>query len=360
MHRVDHPSNVPVLPTLQPTGNPGFFSNGSPRTGKPATIVEQDWLNTVQEEISNVIEGAGIALDKARLDQLFLAIQLIVDNRLPPMPFLPLLGGTMQGPIYQHLEPTQAAELTNKNYVDTRDNDVINYANSRAIQEGDRAQNQAYAWDQAIWDRVNWIDNTQGGIAFYGSNGVFTVPGAARLIEVICTGGGGGGGGNHAPGYGGGAGGAGGTGIFAFNVSPGSQFNVTVGGGGGGGAGDGSSGGSGGASQFADVIGASGGQGGAGSNVGDPYGGEGGVGYGTGLIITGGMGGDGWNRGANNTNGRGGDGGASFFGGGGRAGAPSGASGRAFGSGGGGAYSYGTAGNGGVGGSGLVLIRWNR
>jgi len=35
-----------------------YFSNGP-----PGTLVEEDWLNTVQEEICNIIETAGITLD---------------------------------------------------------------------------------------------------------------------------------------------------------------------------------------------------------------------------------------------------------------------------------------------------------
>ena len=90
MHRIDNPSAIAVLPALQPPGVPGFFSNGNPRANKLATLVDQDWLNTIQEEIAHVIEGAGLDLDKPSLDQLLLAIQLLVDRRLPPMPFLPL------------------------------------------------------------------------------------------------------------------------------------------------------------------------------------------------------------------------------------------------------------------------------
>ena len=376
MHRIDNPSAVAVLPALQPPGVPGFFSNGNPRAIKLATLVDQDWLNTIQEEIAHVIEGAGLDLDKPSLDQLLLAIQLLVDRRLPPMPFLPIAGGTMQGPIYQHLAPTQPAELPNKLYVDDRDNAVIDhantqdnyfhneavvYANARAIQEGDRAQSTAWTWDQVIWERVNWIDATQGGVAFLASDGVFTVPNAARLIEVWATAGGGGGGGNHAIGWGGGGGGAGGSMIGSFPVAPGQQFPFIIGQGGAGGGVNGSQGSPGAATQFGDLLGATGGNGGQGSNGPTPAGGEPGGGYGTGAGIPGGFGDDGWSRTAfPNGYGRGGMGGASFWGGGGRSGAPSGTAARAYGAGGGGAYSYDVPGVGGPGQSGLIMVRWNR
>ncbi len=66
MHRVDGPGN-----------DNNKFTSGDPATGTPATIVVPDWLNAVQEEIANVIEAAGIALDKTQDDQLLAAIQTL-------------------------------------------------------------------------------------------------------------------------------------------------------------------------------------------------------------------------------------------------------------------------------------------
>jgi hypothetical protein len=358
VHRVDRPSAVPVMPTLQPpTGLPGFFSNGSPRTGRLATEVEQDWLNTIQEEISQVIEGAGLTLDKMRLDQLLLAIQLLIERGLPPMPFVKLIGDTMQGPLYQHIAPTNPAELTHKNYVDGRDNEVIGYANARAIQEGDRAQTQAWAWDQDIWGRVNWIDTTQGSLAVFAGNGHYSVPAAARYIEVTVTGGGGGGGGCLGQrGAGGGA--SGGSAIGGFAVTPGQGFDVVIGAGGAPGQANGSNGSSGGNSEVSGLIGATGGGGGNGGADINPAGGEPGTGFGPGLLLPGGYGADGDPSPGTVMQRLGGHGGASLWGGGGRAGAGGGISARAYGGGGGGAYL--TASNGGWGMSGLVVIRAHR
>lgn len=362
-----------MLPTVAPVGLPGYFSNGDPRRGMLATQLDQDMFNAFQEEIAHVIEEADIALNKARFDQLLMAILVHIKRNVPDMPFLPLLGGTMQGPIYQHIAPTNPAELPNMNYVDGRDNAVIahadaqdayyhnaavTYANSRAIQEADRAQNNAWAWDQTIWDRLNWIDTTQGGFAAYSNDAWFIVPGAARVIDIVCVGGGGGGGGCHMTNYAAGGGGAGGLARGSFPVAPGQQFWVSVGGGAGGagGGGDGSAGGNGNAAQFGDWLGAGGGIGGYGSAYPTPAGGAGGTGYGTGLLLGGGSGGDGT---TGSSGGLGGNGAASFWGGGGRAGHPNGANGYASGSGGGGAYRQ-AGGVGGAGSPGLVTVSWHR
>jgi hypothetical protein len=54
------------------------FTKGNSAAGTPATIVTDDWLNSVQREIVNVIETAGLALNKPDDTQLYQAIAVIV------------------------------------------------------------------------------------------------------------------------------------------------------------------------------------------------------------------------------------------------------------------------------------------
>lgn len=71
MHRIDDQSATDVLPTPEPDGpkKNGFF--------QASTIVRRDIMNAIQEEICGVIETAGIALDKAQLNQLYSALVLL-------------------------------------------------------------------------------------------------------------------------------------------------------------------------------------------------------------------------------------------------------------------------------------------
>lgn len=55
-----------------------LFTEGDPTQGVPATTVTGAWLNAVQEEIANVVEGAGLALDKLSNTQLYEAIVALV------------------------------------------------------------------------------------------------------------------------------------------------------------------------------------------------------------------------------------------------------------------------------------------
>ena len=66
MHRIDH-STATV---------DHLFTEGNPSTGTPATVVTDDWLNDVQENIARFIENRGITLVKGDYNQLTQAIAL--------------------------------------------------------------------------------------------------------------------------------------------------------------------------------------------------------------------------------------------------------------------------------------------
>lgn len=67
MHRID--SSTATLESK--------FTSGNPSTATPATVITADWLNAVQEEIANVITGAGISLNKPTNTQLLEAIRAL-------------------------------------------------------------------------------------------------------------------------------------------------------------------------------------------------------------------------------------------------------------------------------------------
>jgi hypothetical protein len=73
MHRIDNSTATTTLPAQKPPGDPGFFTPGSVG-GESATIVEADWLNSIQEEICTVISNAGLGLVKGDFTQLWQAL----------------------------------------------------------------------------------------------------------------------------------------------------------------------------------------------------------------------------------------------------------------------------------------------
>jgi hypothetical protein len=77
MNRVDTSTAVLSLPAQETPGNPGYFTKGNPGTGLPATVPGQDWFNAVQEELMAIIEAAGLTPDKANLNQVLEAINIL-------------------------------------------------------------------------------------------------------------------------------------------------------------------------------------------------------------------------------------------------------------------------------------------
>ncbi|MDB6374449.1 phage tail protein, partial [Photorhabdus bodei] len=58
----------------------GEFTNGNVAAGIAPTLLDAGWFNTVQRELINAIQGAGIKLDNKNDSQLFAAIKKQIDN----------------------------------------------------------------------------------------------------------------------------------------------------------------------------------------------------------------------------------------------------------------------------------------
>jgi hypothetical protein len=79
MHRID--TSTAQEDKFGPGKN--GFTNGDPATGRRATDLNSDMWDAVQEEICGVIESANIELDKAKHNQLYLAIKKIISGDIP-------------------------------------------------------------------------------------------------------------------------------------------------------------------------------------------------------------------------------------------------------------------------------------
>lgn len=74
MHRIDNASAAAALPTPKPAGPDGFFTLGNVAVGQQATIVEADWLNTIQEELIYIVLRGGLTPDKTDNTQVLRAL----------------------------------------------------------------------------------------------------------------------------------------------------------------------------------------------------------------------------------------------------------------------------------------------
>lgn len=90
MHRIDTPSRQK---DKFGAGKDGF-TKGDPQTGNPATEISADILDSMQEELCNVIELSGLSLKKAENNQLYQAIESLLDAVVPIGVVLPWIGET--------------------------------------------------------------------------------------------------------------------------------------------------------------------------------------------------------------------------------------------------------------------------
>ncbi|EAX8239442.1 carbohydrate kinase [Salmonella enterica] len=287
------------------------FTRGNPQTGTPATDLDDDYFDMLQEELCSVVEASGASLEKERHDQLLTALRALLLSRKNPF-------GDIKS-----------------------DGTVKTALENLGLGDGSGRYSKTVV---------------------FSSSGSYTWPADVKRIDVILTAAGGGGGGCNAENanqtFSGAGGGAGGT-VFATiyatdnDAGPGT-YTVTIGSGGSGANGPGS-GNNGGHSSFMTLtaLGGQGGQWGGATNTAGGLGGSGSGGYKTE------QGGDGSDGQAGQTL-LVGNGASSYWGGGGRAGQLSGNPGVCSGSGGGGAYdnSYShTSGRGGHGANGVLVIR---
>ena len=70
MQRIDGAAVSGSLPAPAALNAPGYFTEGNPGIGVPATVVTGDWLNAVQEELSALIVMEGGSLSKTNLAQI--------------------------------------------------------------------------------------------------------------------------------------------------------------------------------------------------------------------------------------------------------------------------------------------------
>ncbi|EHL5689658.1 integrase [Escherichia coli] len=68
------------------------FTRGNPQTGTPATDLDDDYFDMLQEELCSVVEASGASLEKERHDQLLTALRALLLSRKNPFGDIKLDG----------------------------------------------------------------------------------------------------------------------------------------------------------------------------------------------------------------------------------------------------------------------------
>jgi hypothetical protein len=83
MYRIDDATAATSLPAPEAAGTEGYFTEGNPATGTPATKVRGSWLNMIQEELRAIVVAAGLTPSKTTYTQVRDAIKALVPANAP-------------------------------------------------------------------------------------------------------------------------------------------------------------------------------------------------------------------------------------------------------------------------------------
>ncbi|EIH9537383.1 hypothetical protein AAS68_002014 [Escherichia coli] len=70
------------------------FTRGNPQTGTPATDLDDDYFDMLQEELAGVVEATGVSLDKSKHNQLLTALKALLLSREHPFADIKADGAT--------------------------------------------------------------------------------------------------------------------------------------------------------------------------------------------------------------------------------------------------------------------------
>ncbi|CAM6286002.1 TPA: hypothetical protein ACTVL7_001434 [Escherichia coli] len=113
MHRID-------TPTAQKdkfgAGKNGFTA-GNPQTGTPATDLDNDYFDMLQEELAGVVEATGVNLDKSKHNQLLTALKALLLSRAHPFADIKADGPAAIAEALSNLGLGDAAKLPAPQYL---------------------------------------------------------------------------------------------------------------------------------------------------------------------------------------------------------------------------------------------------
>ena len=156
------------------------FTRGNPQTGTPATDLDDDYFDMLQEELCGVVEASGASLEKGQHDQLLTALRALLLSRKNPFGDI-----KSDGTVQTALENLGLGEAAKRN-VGTGENqipDMSSYASGsgwRKMPDGSIEQ----------WGRISF-PGEHGPVS---ANVSFPIPFTQTPgIVIVCDGGFGGG-----------------------------------------------------------------------------------------------------------------------------------------------------------------------
>lgn len=88
------------------------FTRGNPQTGTPATDLDGDYFDMLQEELVGVVEASGIELDKSKHNQLLTALKKLFLSRSNPFGDIKADGAEAIATALANLQLGEAAKVS--------------------------------------------------------------------------------------------------------------------------------------------------------------------------------------------------------------------------------------------------------
>ncbi|EHU7982441.1 hypothetical protein KZN34_002949 [Escherichia coli] len=158
------------------------FTRGNPQTGTPATDLDDDYFDMLQEELCSVVEASGASLEKGRHDQLLTALRALLLSRKNPFGDI-----KSDGTVKTALENLGLGEAATRN-VGTDTGQVPDMSSFTTGHSG------AAGWPipKSGWSKGPEGVITQWGIFGFpvgqtGTNVVFPLPFPARVESITLT-----------------------------------------------------------------------------------------------------------------------------------------------------------------------------
>ncbi|EHD2906075.1 TPA: hypothetical protein RMT43_004239 [Escherichia coli] len=158
------------------------FTRGNPQTGTPATDLDDDYFDMLQEELCSVVEASGASLEKGRHDQLLTALRALLLSRKNPFGDI-----KSDGTVKTALENLGLGEAATRN-VGTDTGQVPDMSSFTTGHSG------AADWpnSKSGWSKGPDGVITQWGIFGFpvgqtGTNVVFPLPFPARVESITLT-----------------------------------------------------------------------------------------------------------------------------------------------------------------------------
>lgn len=86
------------------------FTRGNPQTGTPATDLDDDYFDMLQEELAGVVEASGVNLDKSKHNQLLTALGALLLSRKNPFADIKADGAAAIATALANLDLKEAAK----------------------------------------------------------------------------------------------------------------------------------------------------------------------------------------------------------------------------------------------------------